>query len=80
MGDVIADLRLPRDGYCVSSKVYFGAVDNPGPTQRGLSRKHVPRPATRRCGVCGWTIWTFISAIGPTRIRRSRKPWARWMP
>jgi voltage-dependent potassium channel beta subunit len=41
MGDVIADLRLPRDGYCVSSKVYFGAVDNPRPTQRGLSRKHV---------------------------------------
>lgn len=41
MGDVIADLRLPRDGYCVSSKVFFGAVDTPGPTQRGLSRKHV---------------------------------------
>lgn len=41
MGDVIADLRLPRDGYCVSSKVFFGSVDNPRPTQRGLSRKHV---------------------------------------
>ena len=41
MGDAIADLRLPRDGYCVSSKVFFGAVDNPAPTQRGLSRKHV---------------------------------------
>ncbi len=41
MGDVIADLRLPRDGYCVSSKVYFGAVAEPRPTQRGLSRKHV---------------------------------------
>lgn len=41
MGDVIADLRLPRDGYCVSSKVFFGAADNPLPTQRGLSRKHV---------------------------------------
>ncbi|HET6782238.1 MAG TPA: aldo/keto reductase [Pseudoxanthomonas sp.] len=41
MGDVIADLRLPRDGYCVSSKVFFGAVEDPGPTQRGLSRKHV---------------------------------------
>ncbi len=41
MGDVIADLRLPRDSYCVSSKVYFGAAENPGPTQRGLSRKHV---------------------------------------
>ncbi|MGV7188774.1 aldo/keto reductase, partial [Xanthomonas axonopodis] len=41
MGDVIADLRLPRDGFCVSSKVFFGAVDSPRPTQRGLSRKHV---------------------------------------
>ena len=41
MGDVIADLRLPRDGYCVSSKVFFGAAETPGPTQRGLSRKHV---------------------------------------
>jgi len=41
MGDVIADLRLPRDGYCVSSKVYFGAAEDPRPTQRGLSRKHV---------------------------------------
>lgn len=41
MGDVIADLRLPRDAYCVSSKVYFGAVNEPRPTQMGLSRKHV---------------------------------------
>ncbi|TWI09175.1 potassium channel beta subunit family protein [Aerolutibacter ruishenii] len=41
MGDVIADLRLPRDGYCVSSKVFFGSAREPRPTQRGLSRKHV---------------------------------------
>jgi voltage-dependent potassium channel beta subunit len=41
MGDVIADLRLPRDGFVVSSKVFFGAWDDPRPTQRGLSRKHV---------------------------------------
>ncbi|MDG2537026.1 aldo/keto reductase [Dyella jiangningensis] len=41
MGDVLADLRFPRDSYCVSSKVYFGAAENPLPTQRGLSRKHV---------------------------------------
>ncbi|MDE2308452.1 MAG: aldo/keto reductase [Xanthomonadaceae bacterium] len=41
MGDVIADLRFPRDSYCVSSKVFFGAVEHPLPTQRGLSRKHV---------------------------------------
>jgi voltage-dependent potassium channel beta subunit len=41
MGDVLADLRFPRDSYCVSSKVYFGAAQQPRPTQRGLSRKHV---------------------------------------
>ena len=41
MGDVLADLRFPRDSYCVSSKVFFGAVEQPKPTQRGLSRKHV---------------------------------------
>ena len=41
MGDVIADLRLPRDGFCVSSKVMFGSASDPRPTQKGLSRKHV---------------------------------------
>jgi voltage-dependent potassium channel beta subunit len=41
MGDVLADLRFARDSYCVSSKVFFGAVENPKPTQHGLSRKHV---------------------------------------
>lgn len=41
MGDVLADLRQPRDAWCVSSKVFFGAVDRPLPTQKGLSRKHV---------------------------------------
>ena len=41
MGDVLADLRLPRDAWCVSSKVFFGSVDHPAPTQKGLSRKHV---------------------------------------
>lgn len=41
MGDVIADLRLPRDGFVVSSKAFFGSVADPRPTQRGLSRKHL---------------------------------------
>ena len=41
MGDVLADLRLPRDGWCVSSKVFFGSAIDPRPTQKGLSRKHV---------------------------------------
>jgi voltage-dependent potassium channel beta subunit len=41
MGDALADLRLPRDAWCVSSKVYFGSASDPRPTQRGLSRKHV---------------------------------------
>ena len=39
MGDVLADLRFPRDSYCVSSKVFFGSAEHPLPTQRGLSRK-----------------------------------------
>jgi voltage-dependent potassium channel beta subunit len=41
MGDVLADLRFPRDSYSVSTKVFFGSATNPLPTQRGLSRKHV---------------------------------------
>ena len=41
MGDALADLRLPRDGWCVSSKVFFGSAKEPRPTQKGLSRKHV---------------------------------------
>lgn len=41
MGDVLADLRLPRDSWCVSSKVFFGSSNHPRPTQKGLSRKHV---------------------------------------
>jgi voltage-dependent potassium channel beta subunit len=41
MGDVLGDLRLSRDSFCVSSKVFFGSVDSPRPTQHGLSRKHI---------------------------------------
>jgi len=41
MGDVLVDLRLSRDSFCVSSKVYFGSVGAPRPTQHGLSRKHI---------------------------------------
>lgn len=41
MGEALKELGFPRDEYCVSSKVYFGRVQNPKPTQRGLSRKHV---------------------------------------
>ena len=41
LGETLADLRFPRDAYCVSSKVFFGSVKDPRPTQKGLSRKHV---------------------------------------
>ena len=41
LGDVLADLRLPRDTFCVTSKAFFGPVADPLPTQRGLSRKHL---------------------------------------
>ncbi|GIX21345.1 MAG: NADP-dependent aryl-alcohol dehydrogenase [Gammaproteobacteria bacterium] len=38
MGEAFAALGLPRDEYCVSSKVFWGGAK---PTQRGLSAKHV---------------------------------------
>ena len=41
MGKALKKLNRPRDSYCVSSKVFFGAHENPAPTQQGLSRKHV---------------------------------------
>lgn len=41
LGDVLADLRLPRDGFCVVSKAFHGSVPEPRPTQCGLSRKHL---------------------------------------
>ena len=42
MGKALKSLARPRDSYCVSSKVFFGATSNPLPTQAGLSRKHIP--------------------------------------
>ncbi len=41
MGHALQKSGWPRDSYIVSSKVMFGAVNDPKPTQRGLSRKHV---------------------------------------
>ena len=41
MGKALKALSNPRDSYCVSSKVFFGAKENPLPTQIGLSRKHI---------------------------------------
>ncbi len=41
MGEALKKAGWRRDSYIVSSKVMFGAVDDPLPTQRGLSRKHI---------------------------------------
>jgi voltage-dependent potassium channel beta subunit len=41
MGRALKALARPRDSYCVSSKVFFGAARDPLPTQSGLSRKHI---------------------------------------
>ena len=41
MGQAFAELGYPRDSWCVSSKVFFGSAENPKPTQKGLSRKHI---------------------------------------
>jgi len=41
MGRALEELAWPRDSYLVSSKVRWGSVKDPKPTQLGLSRKHV---------------------------------------
>ncbi len=41
MGEAFKKLGWSRDSYIVSSKVRWGAVPNPKPTQFGLSRKHI---------------------------------------
>ncbi|MCB1308326.1 MAG: aldo/keto reductase [Leptospiraceae bacterium] len=41
MGQALRRLGFRRDSYLVSSKVFFGSVEGPGPLQRGLHRKHV---------------------------------------
>ena len=41
MGQALQRAGWPRDSYIVSSKVFWGSVDDPKPTQRGLHRKHV---------------------------------------
>ncbi|MCB9461093.1 MAG: aldo/keto reductase [Anaerolineaceae bacterium] len=41
MGEVLKQTGWRRDSYLVSSKVFGGAIENPSPIQRGLSRKHI---------------------------------------
>lgn len=41
MGQALKKLGWERDSYILSSKVMFGSVDNPKPTQKGLNRKHI---------------------------------------
>lgn len=41
MGKVFKKMGWQRDTFIVSSKVYWSGVQNPKPTQVGLSRKHV---------------------------------------
>jgi len=41
MGEVLKRTGWRRDSYLVSSKVFGGAIPNPSPIQRGLSRKHI---------------------------------------
>ena len=40
MGKLLAERQWPRDTWCVSSKVFFGAGGQ-RPTQKGLHRKHI---------------------------------------
>jgi aryl-alcohol dehydrogenase-like predicted oxidoreductase len=41
MGKALKKAGWRRDSYIVSSKVFWGSVEDGKPTQKGLSRKHV---------------------------------------
>jgi len=41
MGEALQKVGWRRDSYILSSKVMFGSLPDAGPTQKGLSRKHV---------------------------------------
>ncbi|RMG93201.1 MAG: voltage-dependent potassium channel subunit beta [Chloroflexi bacterium] len=41
MGEALKKAGWRRDSYIVSSKVMWGSIPDPKPTQRGLSRKHI---------------------------------------
>lgn len=41
MGEALKRLGFDRDTWCISSKVFWGRVADPKPTQRGLARKHL---------------------------------------
>lgn len=41
MGNILKKLGWDRDTYIVSSKVFWGRVQNPWPNQKGLMRKHI---------------------------------------
>jgi voltage-dependent potassium channel beta subunit len=41
MGRAFRNLGWSRDRFCVSSKAFYGSVQNPAPNQYGLSRKHL---------------------------------------
>src|SRR5260221_3168539 len=49
MGKALNKLGWARDTYTVSSKVRWGAVENPAPTQMGLSRKHIWEACEQAC-------------------------------
>ncbi len=41
MGNILKKVGWDRDTYSVSSKVFWGRVQNPKPNQKGLMRKHI---------------------------------------
>ena len=41
MGNIFKKLNWDRDNYVVSSKAFWGRIQNPGPNQKGLMRKHL---------------------------------------
>ena len=50
MGVALKKLGWDRDSYLLSSKAFFGRKNDPKPTQRGLSRKHLVEACDQALG------------------------------
>ena len=65
MGDVLADMRFPRDAFAVSSKVYFGAAAEPSPAK--ITADPTATPANESCAT---SRPPSLSAATPPNTRR----------
>ena len=65
MGKALKALGHPRDGYCVSSKVFFGSHRDPSRPKSGSAKKHVTEACHRADPdtPIGETVWAMHNLV-----------------